>query len=140
MQCDGYTIYDKIGIDPKITLAGCLVHARRKFHDALDSDKKRAQIALEIFRKIYLEERDIKENPQNDALQRKVLRDQKIKPLLLQIKSWIEKEQFNVFPKSPIGKAMTYFINQYPKFENIFLDGRIELDNNIIENAIRPWS
>ena len=140
LQCDGYTVYDKIGIDPKITLAGCLVHARRKFHDALDSDKKRAQIALEIFRKIYLEERDIKEDSQNNASKRKALRDQKIKPLLLQIKSWIEKEQFNVLPKSPIGKAMTYFINQYPKFENIFLDGRIELDNNLIENSIRPMA
>jgi len=66
LQCDGYTVYDKIGTDPKITLAGCLVHARRKFHDALDSDKKRAQTALTLFRKMYLQERTIKEETQHD--------------------------------------------------------------------------
>lgn len=140
LQCDGYTVYDKIGTNPKITLAGCLVHARRKFHDALDSDKNRAQIALELFRKMYLEERTIKEEMLNDYDKRKVLRDQKVKPLLEHIKTWIEAEQFNVLPQSPIGKAMTYFANQYPKLETIFNDGRIELDNNLIENAIRPMA
>lgn len=140
LQCDGYTVYDKIGADPNITLAGCLVHARRKFHDALDSDKKRAGTALAIFKKMYLEERAIKEETQNDHQQRKLLRDEKIRPLLVQIKTWIEAEQFNVLPKSPIGKTMTYFINQYPKLEAIFDDGRIELDNNLIENAIRPMA
>ena len=140
LQCDGYTVYDKIGADPKITLAGCLVHARRKFHEAQDSDKKRAQKALTIFRKIYLEERAIKEKASDDFEQRKNLRDQRVKPLLAQIRQWITTEQFDVLPKSPIGKAMTYFINQYPKLEAIFEDGRIELDNNKIENAIRPMA
>ncbi len=121
-------------------MAGCLVHARRKFHDALDSDKNRAKIALELFRKMYLEERTIKEEMLNDYDKRKVLRDQKVKPLLEHIKTWIEAEQFNVLPQSPIGKAMTYFANQYPKLETIFNDGRIELDNNLIENAIRPMA
>jgi len=117
LQCDGYTVYDKIGADPEITLAGCLVHARRKFHDALDSDKKRARTALELFRKMYGQERAIKEQTPGDFEKRKELRDQKIRPLLVQIKTWIEAEQFNVLPKSPIGKAMTYFVNQYPKLE-----------------------
>lgn len=140
LQCDGYTVYDKIGADSNITLTGCLVHARRKFYEALDSDKKRAQTALVLFRKMYLEERAIKEKTPNDFAQRKLLREQKIKPVLEQIKTWIEAEQFNVLPKSPIGKAMTYFINQYPKLEAVFGDGRIELDNNLIENAIRPMA
>jgi transposase len=140
LQCDGYTVYDKIGTDPKITLAGCLVHARRKFHDALDSDKKHAEKALAIFREIYLEERKIKEEAQDDLKARKTLRDIRIRPLLAQIKTWIEGQQFKVLPQSPIGKAMTYYINQYPKLEAIFEDGRIELDNNLIENAIRPMA
>ena len=140
LQCDGYTVYDKIGADPKIALAGCLVHARRKFHDALDSDKKRARTALGLFREMYLEERAIKEGTPNDFGKRKLLRDEKTKPLLAQIKTWIEAEQFKILPKSPIGKAMAYFINQYPKLEAIFDDGRIELDNNLIENAIRPMA
>lgn len=140
LQCDGYTVYDKIGAGPNIVLAGCLVHARRKFYDALDSDRKRAQTALEFFRKMYLEERAVKEEAPNDFGQRKLVRQEKIQPLLVQIKAWIEQEQFNVLPKSPIGKAMAYFVNQYPKLEAIFEDGRIELDNNLIENAIRPMA
>ena len=140
LQCDGYTVYDKIGKDPNITLAGCLVHARRKFHDALDSDKKRSTKILAIFKKMYLEERSIKEESLDNFDKRKLLRDKKIKPLLEQIKQWVTAEQFNLLPKSPIGKAMTYFINQYPKLEVIFKDGRIELDNNLIENAIRPMA
>ena len=140
LQCDGYTVYNKIGADPKIALAGCLAHARRKFHDALDSDKKQAEKALAIFRDIYLEERKIKEEAQDDLEARKTQRDIRIKPLLVQIKTWIEEQQFRVLPQSPIGKAMAYFINQYPKLEAIFEDGRIELDNNLIENAIRPMA
>lgn len=140
LQCDGYTVYDKIGAAPNITLAGCLVHARRKFHDALDNDKKRAEKALAIFREMYLQERNIKELANGDIEKVKQLRIEKIQPLLQQIRDWITEEQYNVLPKSAIGKAMTYFVNQYHKFQNIFLDGRIELDNNKIENAIRPMA
>lgn len=140
LQCDGYTVYDKIGTDPNITLAGCLVHARRKFHDALDNDKAKAEKVLAVFRAIYKQERIIKEQSVNDIEQIKILRIQHIQPLLQRIKDYITEEKFNVLPKSAIGKAMTYFINQYPKFENILLDGRIQLDNNLIENAIRPMA
>src|SRR5690606_13500102 len=73
-----------------------------------------------------------------DMFLRKTLRQQKILPLLKELKAWIDQEAIKVLPKSAIGKAMAYFINQYPKFEVIFADGRIELDNNLIENAIRP--
>lgn len=138
VQCDGYSVYDQIGTDPGIALAGCLVHARRKFSDAVDSDRQRAEKALGTFRDIYLKEREIKVQAGDDRNRRKKLREQKVRPLLEQIKTWIEQEQFHVLPKSPIGKAMAYFINQYPKFMGIFEDGRIELDNNLIENAIRP--
>jgi transposase len=140
VQCDGYTVYDKIGTDPNITLTGCLVHARRKFHDALDNDKAKAEKVLTIFRKIYKEEREIKEQSDGDVEKIKSLRIKHIQPLLQQIKDYITEQQFNVLPKSAIGKAMTYFVNQYLKFENIFLDGRIEIDNNLIENSIRPMA
>lgn len=138
VQCDGYTVYDKIGMDPDITMAGCLVHARRKFVDARDQDRARAEKALALFSEIYRQERAIKEEAPGNADMRKELRLQEVLPLLQQIKAWIQEEQFKVLPKSAIGKAMTYFLNQYPKFEAIFEDGRIELDNNLIENAIRP--
>ena len=140
LQCDGYTVYDKIGTAPNITLAGCPVHARRKFHDALDNDKARAEKALAIFREIYREERQVKGQSDGDVEKTRTLRIERIRPLLQQIRDWIKEEQYNVLPKSAIGKAMAYFLNQYPKFENIFLDGRIELDNNLMENSIRPMA
>lgn len=139
LQCDGYSVYDKIGAKPGIELAGCLVHARRKFFDAQDSDPVRAQQALEWFKQIYKLERDIKEQTQDFDL-RKKLRNEQIRPLLQQIHNWINAESTNVLPKSPMGKAMTYYLRQYPKLENILSDGRIELDNNLIENTIRPMA
>ena len=86
LQCDGYVAYDKIGAVPKITLAGCLVHARRKFHDALDSDKIKDAKAMVIFRQIYLEERNIKEQAGQNHELRKTWRDKQIRPQLKNIK------------------------------------------------------
>jgi len=137
LQCDGYSVYDKIGEHPDIVLVGCLAHARRKFHEALKNDKARAEKALGLFRDIYLEARKIKEQ-EEDFEKRKKLREQTIKPLLETIREWITQQQFNVLPKSPIAKAMRYFLNQYSKLLAIFEDGRLELDNNLVENAIRP--
>lgn len=132
-------MYDNIGAQPGIVLAGCLVHARRKFFDAKDSDPIRAEQALKWFKEIYTIERDIKENTQDFDL-RKQQRNQRIKPILQRIRNWIEENSLEVLPKSAIGKAMTYFIRQYPKLENALIDGRIELDNNKIENSIRPMA
>ena len=56
------------------------------------------------------------------------------------MRSWVEENSLQVLPKSAIGKAMTYFIRQYPKLENVLIDGRIELDNNLIDNTIRPMA
>ena len=138
LQCDGYSVYDKIGAKPGIYLAGCLVQARRKFFDAQDSDPVRAQQALEWFKQIYSLEREIKEQTQ-DFNRRKQQRDQQIRPILQKTRSWVEENSLQVLPKSAIGKAMTYFIRQYPKLENVLIDGRIELDN-LIENTIRPMA
>lgn len=137
LQCDGYTVYDKIGQKPNIHLAGCLVHARRKFVEAKDSDPKRAKTVLDIFAQIYTLEETIK-NKAEKPEDRKTAREKGIAPLLEKIHLWIQEESIRVLPKSPIGKAMTYFNNQYPKLRGVLADGRIELDNNLIENAIRP--
>jgi transposase len=138
LQCDGYTVYDKIGADPGIVLAGCLAHARRKFHESLDSDPRRAKWALARFADIYAGERKIKEADGYGPDARKVERTENILPIMEDIGEWIATESIKVLPKSPIGKAMAYFLNQWPKLRAIFDDGRVELDNNLIENAIRP--
>lgn len=133
LQCDGYTVYDKIGKAKGITLAGCLVHVRRYFINALDSEKTKAEYALDLFSKMYAAEQIAKE-----SVDRKVYRENHIKPLLLELRKWIDEQSIHVLPKSLLGKAMSYTIKQWDKLVNIFEDGIIELDNNLIENKIRP--
>lgn len=138
LQCDGYKVYDKFGLEEDITLVGCLVHARRKFFDAQDNDPQRAKYALEMFTEIYTKEKQIKLKAANDLTLKQQLREKQIDPIIQNIKHWIEQESLKVLPKSAIGKAMTYYLNQYHKLKAITIDPRLELDNNLIENTIRP--
>ena len=133
LQSDGYTVYDKIGKSEFIVLVGCIIHVRRKYKEAMDSDHDRATYALNIFKQVYDHEVIAKQS--ND---RKEYRSTHIQPLLQELKSWIEQEGIKVLPKSPIGKAMKYTLSQWNKIIGIFEVGRIELDNNLIENKIRP--
>ena len=138
LQCDGYSVYDKIGTQEHITLVGCLVHARRKFYDALDNDPSRAKHALQIFTQVYRIENELKSI--EDLEQKQNQRLEQIQPLLEELKNWIEQESLKVLPKSAIGKAMAYYLNQYHKLINVTRDARLELDNNLIENTIRPMA
>ena len=133
LQCDGYGVYDKLAKNGEMTLAGCLTHVRRKYVEAKDSDAKLANHALDIFSKIYLHEKQAKHSEN-----RKAYRQIHILPLMQNLKQWTEQQYLKVLPKSPIGKAMKYTLNQWHKLMNIFNDTEIELDNNLIENKIRP--
>jgi len=135
LQSDGYNVYDTLAKHKSMVIAACLVHVRRYFYKAKDNDKAKAEHALNVFSKIYEEETNYKElSPQ----QRKEQRDQRTKPMLISLKNWVEEQSVYVLPQSPIGKAMAYFQTQWPKIMELFNDGRYELDNNLIENKIRP--
>jgi transposase len=135
LQNDGYTVYDKIGQDPDIQLVGCWAHARRYFHEAKDNDRKRSEHVLNLIGQIYDIERHVK---QYDHDARKAYRIAHTKPLMKEIKSYIVNQSIIVQPKSAIGKAMTYMTNQWPKLINVLDSGILEIDNNLIENKIRP--
>ena len=135
LQCDGYTVYDKIGAKPGIELVGCWAHARRKFYEAKDSDPKRSKVGLSIIQQIYQYEKKCKDFT---AEQRLAYRQQHTAGLVQQLKDWLDDEALRTLPKSPLGKAMTYAQNQWPKLKAILQDGRLEIDNNLIENKIRP--
>lgn len=137
LQCDGYNVYDKIGAREEITLVGCLTHARRKFADAKYSDMARSEYALNIFHQIYLKEKALQARSISlEEVQRS--REEDIKPLMYQLKEWIELESLKVLPKSPIGKAMGYYLLQWEKLINILSNPETHLDTNLIENQIRP--
>jgi len=135
LQCDGYQVYDKIGLRPEIELIGCLAHARRYFYSALDNDKKRSKFALDRIQKIYAIERKWKD-PTEEVSQEQ--RKKKIKALLNELKNWCEEESIRVLPKSSIGKAIGYYQKQYHKLIDIANHSYTEIDNNLIENKIRP--
>jgi len=116
-------------------LAGCWVHARRKYYEAKDADPSRANHALNIFTQVYRYEAICRKY---QTQKRKEYRKEHIVPLIHNLYQWIDEESAKVLPKSPIGKAMSYTLNQKHKLMNCFQDGSIELDNNLIGNKIRP--
>ena len=137
LQTDGYAVYDPFDKKDGITLLNCMAHARRYFEKALDYDQKKAGYAMGMFQKIYAVERKAKDAGMT-AEQRCDLRLNESLPLLNELGKWIAETYKTVLPKSPIGKAMAYCIPRWDYLINFLKDGSLEIDNNGVENAIRP--
>jgi transposase len=137
LQTDGYNAYENLNTRSKIILLACMAHARRKFEHAKDNDKKRSEHAMKLIGKLYaIEERARQENLSFEQVY--ALRHKEAKPVLEEIKQWMDKESIKVLPKSAIGKAMTYSLKLWPRLIRYIEDGRFQIDNNLIENTIRP--
>ncbi len=138
LHADAYGGYDGIYVpddDGRHVLeVACWAHARRKFHDARNSDVNRAHAMLAWIQRLYAIERDAKEFTAND---RYALRQEKATPILDQIKKWIDEQQGRVLPKSPIGQAIHYAINQWTALTRYIDDGDLAIDNNPAERALR---
>ena len=137
LQTDGYSAYEIFDKQNGITLMHCMAHARRMFHEALDNDRDRAEYALEQIGKLYAIERKCKEEVLdfNATLQ---LRKEKSVPILELLAVWMKQQYMQVTPKSPIGKALAYSIERWEKLSLYTKDGRLNIDNNPVENSIRP--
>jgi transposase len=137
LQTDGYAAYENFDKRAGITLIHCMAHARRKFNEALENDKARAEYALNMFQKLYAIERRIKdEELSSEAILQ--LRQQEAVPILKQLKDWMTEEYVKVLPKSPIGQAMAYSLPRWNKLSTYANDPLLNIDNNPVENAIRP--
>ena len=135
LQTDGYQSYNGIAARANVQRLGCWAHVRRKFFEAQSNDKKRAEFALGLIQQIYAHERTAADYSTDE---RKAYREEHLRPLFEQFKDWLDEQSVCVTPKSPIGKAFTYAQNQWPTLMTIFVDGRLLIDNNHIENRIRP--
>jgi len=135
LQTDGYGAYDKFNENPQISLLGCMAHARRKFEQALDNDPDRAGYAMELIQQLYQIER---EGKVLSAVDLAILRKEKSVPLLETFQVWLEKESGAVLPKSAIGKAIHYTLGQWHKLKRYAGSGEVLIDNNLVENVIRP--
>ena len=137
LQADGYSVYDFFKESEDVTVLHCMAHARRKFYEALANDKPRAEYALEQFGLLYALERKAKEAAFTHE-QRLALRRQKAIPILQQLNKWMKEQYVMVLPKSAIGKALGYSIERWKELMIYAGDGKLNIDNNPVENSIRP--
>lgn len=139
LQTDGYVVYGSLFDQSKVvTLAGCMAHVRRKFDEAVGYDAHRAQYAVGEIAKLYAIEQHIRDHPDLEEVAICQLRLLEASPILEELKSWMETEYGKVLPNSPIGKAMAYALKLWNRLTVYLYHGQIQLDNNLIENAIRP--
>jgi len=137
LQTDGYAAYEQFAKKSEITHLVCNAHARRYFEKALDNDKEKASYVLTLFQKLYAVEREAKESNLS-AEQRHALRIEKSLPIFNQMGKYIAEISKQLLPKSPIRKACEYSINHWDAMMAYLKDGNLEIDNNLIENSIRP--
>jgi transposase len=147
LQTDGYEGYGAIGQEPGITHVGCWAHARRKFDEALRAQKSSAKKkrslkeskalqGLAFIQKLYKIERQIREKPP-DEIHR--IRQERSRPVMERLRSWLTEAIPRVPPQSLTGKALAYLDGQWPKLIRVLEDGRLPIDTNRVENAIRPF-
>jgi len=142
IQCDGHSAYSSFASSPerfgKITLTGCLAHARRKFFEA-KAEGEDAQWVLAQIQRLYQIEAEL---AQARAAPEQVLRARQnqsaviLKEVRRRLEDWRAKHKH--LPRSLTGEAITYSCNQWERLEGYLHDGRLRIDNNLVENAIRP--
>jgi len=147
LQTDGYEGYAAIGREPGVIHIGCWAHARRKFDEALRGQGSKESVnktakhtkgrqALAQIQALYAIERSLKDA---SAAERQRARQERSKPVMEKLRAWLDASLTSVPPQSLTGKAMGYLDRQWPKLIRVLEDGRIPLDTNLVENAIRPF-
>ena len=140
LHVDGYAGYNDL---PDVTLVGCWAHARRKFDEALKalpSSAATASVAakegLDFCNQLFAIEREL-----HDATpeERHKIRLARSRSVLDAFRSWLKNQAPRVLPKSALGQAIKYCLNQWDKLEAFLQDGRLELDNNRSERSIKPF-
>lgn len=137
LQTDGYVVYEQFGQGKAITLLNCMAHARRKFDEAKDNDVVRAEYVLREMQKLYAIERKVK-TEELSAGQIYAVRQEQALPILNGLKAWMIENYKAVLPKSVIGQAIHYSLQRWDKLMVYTTDGKLQIDNNLVENAIRP--
>ena len=137
LHCDGYAGYKKL--EDK-TLCGCLVHAKRKFHEALvaNPDNEMAKTGEDYLLKLFAIE-SMADKQSLSPEERLNLRNEKSKKIIDEFYEWISSIEHKALPQSLVGKAVTYAINQKEYLCNFLKDGRIQLSNNLAEQSAKVF-
>jgi transposase len=141
LQTDGYAGYNAVVAANGLTRIGCMAHARRKFTDAIKAQgksKKRGEAhrGLSLIRKLYRIERQARKLKPQERYDR---RQKHARPVLDDIRTWLEKTLPQIPPSSATGQALNYLHGEWDQLIRYLDDGRLEIDNNLAENAIRPF-
>lgn len=138
LHVDGDNFFDLVG-SSNAHIVNCNAHARRKFEPIAQSNKGKgiAKEAMRFFKELYKIEREAKNNQLTSDL-RHQLRQEKSKPLMEDFNAWVDKVYPTTLPQSPLGKALNYCIKYRDGLMRFLDDGRLEIDNNLTEQEIKP--
>jgi transposase len=139
LQCDGYSAYVTYARHHPhpVTLAACWAHARRKFHDARSEEPRITGWFLHQIQLLYQVEARLREQSAGPKL-RAAVRAAHSRMIVTRIRRALERLRSGRLPKSLLGQAIAYTLGQWTGLEIFLTDGRVEIDNNTVENAIRP--
>jgi transposase len=143
LQTDGYSAYEGVSTHLGLVHVACLAHARRKFDESLKAQSKTgrgglAAAGLALIQKIYRIEK-VARDAGLTAAQRHQLRQEKAHPVWDELRRWLDSVRGHAPPSTLVGKALAYLDNQWLGLIRVLDDGRLEVDNNLCENAIRPF-
>lgn len=138
LQTDGYQAYDGVG-GPKLIHLGCWAHARRKFVDAVKVNPRDGEAIKMVTRMdaLFLVDRHARERQMSEE-ERLALRHEHAESWAEEIRSECERLSRVVLPKSMLGQAVGYTLNQWEKLRRCFDYAEVELSNNLAENSMRP--
>jgi transposase len=141
LQTDGYDGYNAVVAANGLAHLGCMAHARRRFSDAVKAqgrNRKRgkAHRGLSLIRKLYRVEGQARKLTADERYAR---RQKYARPVLDEMRTWLDEALPQVTPSSAAGKALSYLHNEWEQLIRYLDDGRLEIDNNGAENAIRPF-
>jgi hypothetical protein len=141
VQCDGYAAYPcfarKRQQAAEVTLGGCMAHVRRDIFEARESAPRVAGWLLRQIALLYEIEAELRQSRAGPAL-RQAVRSAQSAPILQRIHAAIVRLGKRYLPQSGLGQAFAYILEQWPNLMRFVQDGRLEIDNNLVENAIRP--
>jgi transposase len=138
LQCDGYSAYPVYARSREdVQLVGCWAHARRYIFEARQQEPRRVGILLQLIGQLYRWEAQLRKSRAGPRL-REAERNARARPVLKRLRGIIDIYTDKVLPQSLLGKALTYARNQWEQLEQFVTAGQVEIDNNLVENAIRP--
>jgi hypothetical protein len=149
LQADALAQYEALYGEDKIKHCCCMAHARRKFVAALEGGDDRANTALGLIGKLYGIERELpplllpsdtqasQELRRHREELRRQIREKRARPVLAELKIWLDEEKAKALPKSALGKAIGYALNNWTALNRYLEQGYLAIDNNLSERTLR---